>query len=206
MSKFKIVYFIGCVLLFIGLLWLFLPHVAHSNISEEISQSDESDEGNHFENIIYGLISTLTGLSLLGASGRFEEEKKGLNKSLLAYTIGILFISSGVIHASVIQHHFEEWIGYGIFFIVVALLQIIYGFILIRSEKRDKLSERYYFAGIVLQLALIAVYVVSRTVGIPFIGPEAGNVESVAPVDILAKLIEIVSVVLLALLIKKINK
>ena len=45
--------------------------------------------------------------------------------------------------------------------------------------------------------AIIALYALTRTVGIPLLGPEAGTVEAVAPIDLLSKALELLLVLVL---------
>jgi hypothetical protein len=44
--------------------------------------------------------------------------------------------------------------------------------------------------GIVGNLALIALWAWTRTIGIPFVGPGAGEVEPVSALDVVAKVVE----------------
>ncbi len=206
--KNKTIYFLGCIFLFIGLIWLFLPHFAHSHIEKEINNNDEST---HFENIIYGLIGTLTGLFLITISNKYEERKIPLkNKTYLKEVIVTLSISGGFIHASLILEHFREWIGYGLFFFVVSIAQIVYGIIILtdlktnRNPLKNKSSWRiFYLAGITGNLIIIVIYIITRTVGIPFFGPEAGIIEAISPIDIFSKIVEILTVIFLAMLMKE---
>ncbi len=54
----KKLYWICTIVLFLGLLWMFLPHTAHNAI---ITEEEETE---HYEHIIQGLIPTL--LALIG--------------------------------------------------------------------------------------------------------------------------------------------
>ena len=54
----RIIYFVGSVILFLGLLWMFLPHAFHNVITEE-------DETEHYVHLIQGLIITILGLFIM---------------------------------------------------------------------------------------------------------------------------------------------
>ena len=56
--NFKFLYPLGCLLLFLGLLWLFLPHAAHEKVTGEA-------ETLHIEHLFQGIILTLAGLALI---------------------------------------------------------------------------------------------------------------------------------------------
>ena len=114
-----------------------------------------------------------------------------------------LSVFAGIIHAALSPTHLEEWWGYGLFFFFAAALQILFGIALGAGAiqpgtwKGDWVSAKRNFllAGIVGNAAIILMYVVSRTVGIPFFGPEAGEVEPVGVIDVASKLIEVVLIV-----------
>jgi hypothetical protein len=122
-----------------------------------------------------------------------------------------LSIIAGLIHAILSPTHLEEWWGYGLFFFFAAALQIMYGIALgggvFRPEnwKGDWLAATRNFLalGIVGNLAIIAMYLVSRTIGIPFFGPEAGTVEPFGVIDVVSKAIEVVLVVWLVRLFRR---
>jgi hypothetical protein len=61
-------------------------------------------------------------------------------------------------------------------------------------------------AGITGNLAIVALYLLTRTVGIPWFGPEAGKVEGVSLADVCATTSEIgISVALGAALLREIT-
>lgn len=70
----KTIYWICTVVLFLGLLWMFLPHAAHNAIVFEIEHEEEETE--HYEHVIQGLIPTLLALA-----GMIWNEKKGKKPS-----------------------------------------------------------------------------------------------------------------------------
>lgn len=121
--------------------------------------------------------------------------------------VAALSLVAGLLHGIVAPAHFDEWWGYGLFFLFASLAQSIYGaaLLLTRLVQGAWLTElttpsqrrTFYLAGIVGNVAIVALYVVTRTVGIPFFGPEAGAVEEVRALDVASKLVEAALVVLL---------
>lgn len=75
----KILYFSGSAILFLGLLWMFLPHAYHSLLAEK-------DEISHLTHILQGAIVSTPGLILLVYSNKIKKEKaktRKRNKKLL---------------------------------------------------------------------------------------------------------------------------
>ena len=131
-------------------------------------------------------------------------------KNLLYGTAG-LSVAASFIHGIVTPEHFEEWWGYGTFFILAALGQLFYGLLLVfQPWQPDPIRETkgfpasyLYWAGIIGNGFLIALYVVTRTIGIPFFGPEAGEVEQVTLLSLLSKVIEVILLIALYMLINR---
>jgi hypothetical protein len=89
-------------------------------------------------------------------------------------------------HLWAMPQHFEEWIGYGLFFLLAAFIQGAYALVLLRWTSRPIL-----LAGIAGNLGMVGFYIGSRTAGIPLLGPHAGHVESVAAVDLTVTIAEL---------------
>jgi hypothetical protein len=95
------------------------------------------------------------------------------------YATAALSLLAGLIHLWVTPEHFEEWWGYGVFFLVAAAAQILYVPIVLLLPTRIVL-----LLGIAGNLVIVGLYLLTRTVGIPFFGPEAGEVERFGFVDV----------------------
>jgi len=95
------------------------------------------------------------------------------------YAASALSLLAGLIHLWVTPEHFEEWWGYGAFFLVAAAAQILYVPIVLLLPTRMVL-----LGGIVGNLAIVVLYLLTRMVGIPLFGPEAGEVEGFGFVDV----------------------
>lgn len=76
--------------------------------------------------------------------------------------------AAAVVHAALVREHLAHWWGYGAFFAAVAVVQALAAVALLgRPERRILIAVA---AG---NVGLIGLYVFSRTVGTPFIGPHA---------------------------------
>jgi len=70
----KVVYYVGCVVLFLGLFWMMLPHVAHGAAVEAVGGEHEES---HYRDVFNGLIGVLIGLGLIMyVNGDFDRWKK----------------------------------------------------------------------------------------------------------------------------------
>jgi hypothetical protein len=108
---------------------------------------------------------------------------------MLRYALSILSAGAGAIHIAVIQAHFEEWWASGVFFAVIAWLQILWAILIVARP-----SRMVVLSGVAINAIIVGVWVVSRTVGIP-LGPESGTAEPVEFVDVAATAFEVLLVV-----------
>lgn len=107
----------------------------------------------------------------------------------LRILLAVSSIAAGVIHVAVVPEHFkEDWV-FGVFFILAAGLQIAWAISVVFGP-----PAVVYVAGVLGNGALIGIWVVSRTIGLP-IGPEAWMPEPVRAPDITATLLEFLLVV-----------
>jgi hypothetical protein len=106
--------------------------------------------------------------------------------------VAALSLMAGLVHLWVTPEHFEEWWGYGAFFLVAAVAQVLYVPLLIRWPNRTVL-----LLGIVGNSAIVLLYLLTRVVGIPLFGPEAGEIEGVGIIDVCATMSEAAIVVAL---------
>lgn len=106
------------------------------------------------------------------------------NKKLLYGTAG-LSIFSLIAHAIDAPDHLSEWWVYGTIFVVIAAFQFFLGVSLflrpwrfddegnLRGGANDRFGRSYYFLGIILSVLIMIFYLITRTTGMPFLGPEA---------------------------------
>jgi len=122
-------------------------------------------------------------------------------EQFVLHLAGSLSLTAALIHAMVMPEHFQEWWGYGLFFLIVACAQAIYGIALVlrawgmsQSGSVEYLwanhARALYLAGIIANVALIVLYVITRTAGIP-LGPHAGEVETASTISIVSKIVEL---------------
>ena len=117
------------------------------------------------------------------------------------YAAVALSLVAGLVHLWVAPEHFEEWWGYGAFFLVAAAAQVLYAPVLLRWPSRGVL-----LAGIAGNIAIVALYLLTRTTGIPLFGPEAGEVEGIGFADVCATTSELgIGVALGAALLREVT-
>jgi hypothetical protein len=129
----------------------------------------------------------------------------------LARWAGGLSIGAAAAHGGVSVEHFAEWWGYGLFFVVAATAQMVLGLALLTNAVNPKdagpswrgMWSTMVWAGIIGNLAIILLYTVTRTVGIPFFGPQSGAVEEVSGIDAITGVMEMVTVVILARMLQR---
>lgn len=119
------------------------------------------------------------------------------SRQLLIYAASALSLVAALIHLWVMPEHFGEWWGYGLFFLIAAVAQALFAAILVKAP-----TETVFRIGIVGNLAIIVLWIVTRTVGVPVFGPDAGQVEEIGQLDLISKLAEVFLVVLLGVLLR----
>ena len=113
---------------------------------------------------------------------------------LTALLAAALSLTAATFHWYYIEEHTLEWWGYGLFFTVAATAQTFYAGALLLWPRRW-----LYWVGIVGNAAIITLYVVTRTHGVPT-GPDTGMIEEMQPPDLTATAIEGVLILCLAVL------
>jgi hypothetical protein len=119
------------------------------------------------------------------------ESPSGFRAATLA---ACLSLAAGLIHLVAAPEHLQEWWGYGYFFLAAGIGQVLYGQFLFRQVHRGR---AFYASGLLGTLAIIGLYVVTRTVGIPFFGPDAAEREAVSALDVGSKIVELALIVVL---------
>jgi hypothetical protein len=114
----------------------------------------------------------------------------------LRYAAVAASVYAALVHNWVLPAHFREWWGYGLAFFLMAAAQGCYSGALLLWPRRS-----VFVAGIAGNAAILALWTVTRTLGIPFIGPHAGQVEAVAMPDLAAAVAEVALVIALGRLL-----
>jgi hypothetical protein len=115
----------------------------------------------------------------------------------LANAAALLILGAAAIHFAVVPEHLEEYLPFGLFFIVVGTVQVaIAAAVILRP------SRRLFLAGLASSVGLAGLWLLSRTVGLP-IGPHPGQPEDIGIPDLTCTALEVVSaLVLLVLMVK----
>ena len=103
--------------------------------------------------------------------------------------LAALSVGAAAIHFAVVFEHFVEYTLYGVFFLVISWAQLIWPAVLLWRP-----SRLWLWLGIAGNAIIIAVYVASRTVGLPF-GPDLHNTESVGALDVVSCALEFLLIV-----------
>ncbi|HEX2728595.1 MAG TPA: hypothetical protein VHM16_02505, partial [Rubrobacteraceae bacterium] len=115
----------------------------------------------------------------------------------ILYAAALFSMVAAVIHLWVTPEHFVEWWGYGAFMLAAAVCQGLYAAVLLRWPDNGVILR----AGIAGNLSIIALYTLTRVVGIPF-GPHAGHTEALGSTDLICTASELGLVVALAILLR----
>lgn len=102
-------------------------------------------------------------------------------RSQALVTLAMLSVAAGVIHAVAMVDHFDHYWLYGVFFLVITYAQALWGIWVYRHPQ----SRRVLAAGAAGNLAIVAVWIVSRTVGVP-VGPDTWSPERIGAMDVVA--------------------
>lgn len=130
--------------------------------------------------LLWGVGLMAIALSALALAGRMRQGQMGL--AGYAPTLAATFSgASAAIHFTVIGDHFTEAPPEGIFFAAVAWFQLAWAMLVLRRWTADVL-----LVGVVTNLAIIFVWLWSRTVGLP-----GGSAVPMGGLDLLATLLEL---------------
>lgn len=114
----------------------------------------------------------------------------------LRLAVSVLSAGAAAIHFAVTGEHLREYPLFGAFFAATGALQALWAMIVLIRQP----SSAVYLAGAIGNLAIVAVWGLSRTVGLP-VGPDAGVPEPASGLDLVATSCEVlVGVGVLALL------
>jgi hypothetical protein len=102
----------------------------------------------------------------------------------LRWQVAAFSAGAAAIHFGVISPHIDEWWLFGVFFFVVAWFQAASAVaVVVRPDRRLVIGAA------VVNLVVVAIWVWSRTAGLPT-GPEAGEPEAVGAHDVLSTVLE----------------
>jgi hypothetical protein len=123
------------------------------------------------------------------AAARATTVEEGSLAHTVVYGLALLSAGAGIIHLSVVTEHMHEAWMFGAFFIASGIAQLAWAVLASGS-----VSRRAILAACIGNAAILALWVLSRTSGLP-IGPEPGTPEAVGFADIVATLYEALIVI-----------
>ena len=106
-------------------------------------------------------------------------------RQYLRWGLAMLSLGAAGIHFAVMSDHFNLTWYHGSFFAATAWLQLAWAVAIV-----VKPSRRLLVAGIIGNLVVAEIWLVSRTIGIPF-GPESGVAEAASFSDVLCTILEV---------------
>lgn len=111
----------------------------------------------------------------------------GPTRSARVLLLVALAAATGALHAKAMVDHAGHYWLFGVFFGVLTYAQVIWAMLLFRRPDH----RRLLMPAAVVSLAVVGIWLVSRTVGLP-IGPWAGDPERVGAADLAATVDELV--------------
>ena len=113
----------------------------------------------------------------------------------LLAALASLSAAAAAIHFAVVFEHFRDDTLYGVFFLVLSWAQLIWPAVLLWRP-----SRLWLWLGLTGNAAVLAVYIASRTVGLPF-GPDLHHPEPVGALDVMSCVLEFALIIGCAALI-----
>lgn len=98
-----------------------------------------------------------------------------------------LALAAGIIHGRALFDHATHYWLFGLFFGALTYAQVLWALLIYRRPD----DRRWFMPAAVASLAVVGVWLITRTVGLP-IGPWAGRAEPIGVADISAALDELV--------------
>ena len=124
---------------------------------------------------------------------------RNLQRPLPSYSAVLLTLGAAAIHFAVAPQHFTEYLPFGIFFVCLGIAQVGLAIALLIAS-----SRRLYVVALVGTLTVIAIWLISRTTGLP-IGPTPWHAEDITFTDLAATVMEAVSCVLFLLRVRRLS-
>lgn len=100
-------------------------------------------------------------------------------------TLSAFSATCGMIHLDVCPGHFQEAVVFGVFFLVAAVLQVVWAALVWNGP-----SRRLLWWGALGNAGVVALWTATRTVGLP-IGPAPWRPEAFGMADVAASLLEV---------------
>lgn len=159
----------------------------HVNVAASILAGTGLAHGRH---VLAGALPVVAVLALWSAlvaeerrdptDARPESDPERERWAELLVAVAVLDLASAVIHAAVTGEHFNESGLFGAFFLVAAAAQLAAAVWLVARR-----SQAAIVAIGAVNLGLVIIWVISRTVGVP-VGPDPGVPEAIGAPDALS--------------------
>jgi hypothetical protein len=117
--------------------------------------------------------------------------RRWLAAGALRWLAALLVLGSAAIHFAVVPEHLREYVPFGLFFVAAGLAQLALAAAILVAPRRQVL-----LAGAAGTVAIIALWAVSRTAGVP-VGPTPWEPEAPGAADILCTTLEAITAPLL---------
>src|SRR5215468_7998545 len=98
--------------------------------------------------------------------------------------LAALSVGAAAIHFAVVFEHFNAYVLYGVFFLIIAWAQMIWAAVVMWRP-----SRLWLWLGIAGNAIILAVYLASRMTGLPF-GPDKGHTEPFGGLDVVCGIME----------------
>ena len=135
--------------------------------------------------VLVGLLVAFRGGRVVLAAPRAPREPR---VRPLPLVLAASLVGASAIHAAVLPAHLEEWWAAGAFFLVLTMAELAAANAVL--VPRDGVRMPALLAATAVSVVPLAVWLVSRTVGLPF-GPEVGDPESIGVADVMACALEL---------------
>lgn len=123
---------------------------------------------------------------------------KWTNRAL--YSAAALSFLAEAIHLWFLPEYHKEWLGYGVFFLAVAVFQGLLGATLLFRPRRW-----VFVLGILGNLAVVLLWAYTRIIAVP-LGPMAGEAEGVGMLDLTSAAVEVTLAILLVSLWRRFHE
>jgi hypothetical protein len=190
-----------------------MDSMRQSNVGSSLAQQQQATLGLQVHAVAYGAVILLaTNLVLVGwvvamRGGRLKVStiRQRATRPLLARSTRVddllLFLAAGLvgsaaIHAAVVPQHLTEWAAAGVFFIVLVAAELAVAALLFARPQ-----PRVLFAAATVSLGPLALWLYSRTVGMPF-GPGVGSREQIGLPDGAACVLEVITLITAVVLLR----
>ena len=108
---------------------------------------------------------------------------------LVTYSVASAATGAAAIHYAVVAEHFDEWWGFGLFFVASAVAQLVWAVVVVASR-----SRLLIWFGVIGNAAIVVLWIVTRAFG-TLVGPEPATPEPIGLADSLATAFEMTIVV-----------